>query len=377
MLRRLTLGFAGLALVAVVAACNSSNTSNLNGGLGIGPNVPSSTLYAANSTTNGISIYEAPLANGNKPSYQIGGSSTLLDGPQYMTFDNGDANTALNKSLWVTNYDAGSGASQVQVFKYLATGAVIPLQSFTYAGMGQPRGIAINPTTSDIAVAAVYPAAILPELPSQIQFFTTANSGVAVPFAVITGPNTGLNVPSGMAYDGNGNLVVANRQGASVETFGIPTPAPTPSTSPSPSPSPTASASAGPTAAPTAIPTPQLDYDLTPLYNITGTSTGLANPAGVAVDAAGNVYVADAGNASIREFAKGATGNVAPIRVISGAATLLQVPLDVRVDASGMIYVSDAGAQKVFVFAANATGNAAPTVTLPATAGIVGIGLSP
>lgn len=375
MLRRLTLGFAGLALVAVVAACNSSNTSNLNGGLGIGPNFPTSTLYAANSNTNGISIYSAPLATGETPSYQIGGSSTLLDGPQYLTFDTGDSTTAFNKSLWVTNYDPGSGASQVLAFKYLATGAVIPLQSFGYAGMGQPRGIVVIPSTDYIAVAAVYPSAASPELPSQIQFFTEADSGSSVPFAVITGPNTGLNVPSGMVVDASGNLIVANRQGASVETFALPTPAPTPSTSPSPSPSPTASA--GPTATPTAVPTAQVDYDLAPIANISGASTGLTNPAGVAVDASGNVYVADAGNASVREFAKGASGNVAPLRVISGAATLLEVPLDVRVDANGLIYVSDAGAQKIFVFAAGATGNVAPTITLPAQAGIVGIGLSP
>ncbi len=373
MLRRLTLGFAGLALVAVVAACNSSNTSNLNGGLGIGPNFPTSTLYAANSNTNGISIYSAPLASGEVPSYQIGGSSTLLDGPQYMTFDTTDTG-ALNKSLWVTNYDSGSGTSQVLVFKYLATGAVIPLQNFTYAGMGRPRGIAID-SANAIAVAAVFPPAVSPELPSQIQFFTSGASGAVVPFAVITGPATGLNVPSGLAYDASGNLIVANRQGASVETFAIPTPAPTPSASPSPSASPTASA--GPTATPTAIPTPQLDYDVAPIANISGASTGLTNPAGVAVDAAGNIYVADAGNASVLEFAKGATGNVAPLRVISGAATMLQQPLDVRVDANGLIYVSDAGAQKVFVFAAGATGNVAPTITLPAQAGIVGIGLSP
>jgi hypothetical protein len=375
MLRRLTLGLAGLSLVAIVAACNSTNTSNLNNGVGIGPNVPTSTLYAAISNTNGISIYEAPLATGAAASYQIGGASTTFDGPQYLAFDTGDAGTTLNNSLWITNYDASSGASSITVIKYLATGNVIPLQQVEYGAMGQPRGIAINPTTDDVAVAAVFPAAQSPALPSQLQIYQTADNGSTAPYAIISGPSTGLNVPSGMSYDGNGNVFVANRQGASVESFAVPTPTPTPATTPSPTPSPTATPAVTPS--PTAAPTPQVTYDVVPLTDIAGSLTGLVNPTSVAIDSAGNVYVSDAGNASIRVFAKGSTGNIAPTRVISGAATDLTIPLDIRVDSTGMIYVSDAGAQKILIFSATATGNVAPTVTLPVAAGVVGIGLSP
>jgi hypothetical protein len=377
MLRRLTLGLAGLSLVAIVAACNSSNTNNINGGVGIGPDVPTSTLYAAISNTNGVSIYEAPLATGATASYQIGGSSTTFDGPQYLAFDTGDVGSVLNKSLWVTNYDASSGASSITVIKYLATGNVIPLQQLIYGAMGQPRGIAINPTTGDVAVAVVFPAAQTPALPSQLLIFSTADNGSTAPYATISGPSTGLNVPSGMSYDGNGNVFVANRQGASVESFVVPTPTPTPASTPSPTPTPSPTATPAVTPTPTTAPTPQVTYDVAPLTDITGVLTGLVNPTSVALDSAGNVYVSDAGNASIRVFAKGSTGNVAPTRVISGAATDLTIPLDVRVDSTGMIYVSDAGAQKILIFSATASGNVAPTVTLPVAAGVVGIGLSP
>ncbi|HVS46804.1 MAG TPA: hypothetical protein VMS32_09065 [Verrucomicrobiae bacterium] len=371
MLRRLTLGLVGLSLVAAFAACTTNDATALNGGLGIGPDFKTNSVYAAIASTNAVSIFPAPVANGAAPAYQIGGTTTTIDGPQYMAFD-GSGN------VWVTNYDAGTTNSRVVMFKEFATGSVYPLQGFTYAGLGQPRGIAINGVTGDVAVASVYAPAVSPALPSQIQFFTTADSGSTVPYNVITGPATGLNVPSGIAYDSNGTLYVANRQGASVEAFAFPTPTPTPAVTPSPSPTPTPSPTPNPSATPSPTPSPiPLATNLPPTLLIRGGNTGFANPSGVAVDAAGLIYVSDAGNASVRIFAAGTNGNIAPTRVISGPLTLLQVPTDIKVDSTGAIYVADAGAGKIFVFAAGATGNVAPTTTLASSTGLVGISLSP
>jgi sugar lactone lactonase YvrE len=371
MLRRLTLGLVVLGLAAAVAAC-SSDTNPINGGSGTGPNFATNSVYAAIASTNAISIYPAPIGTTLTPSYQIGGSTTTLDGPQYMTFDAAG-------NLWTTNYDAGTGVSSVIVFKVLATGAVYPLQTLTYAGMGQPRGIAID-ANGNVAVAAVYSPAVSPALPSQIQFFTVLDAQGTTPYQVISGPSTGLNVPSGIAYDTNGTLYVANRQGASVEAFAFPTPSPTPAVTPTPSPTPTATPTPGSGPTPTPSPTPSpvpLATNQPPTLDIVGATTGLTNPSGVAVDSTGIIYVSDAGNASIRIFAAGSTGNVAPTRVISGALTLLQVPTDIKVDSTGKIYVADSGAGKIFVFAAGATGNVAPTTTLTSSTGLVGIGLSP
>ncbi|HEY5257608.1 MAG TPA: hypothetical protein VIJ12_04440 [Candidatus Baltobacteraceae bacterium] len=369
MLRRLTLGLVGLSLAAAFAACSSNDSSTLlNNGLGIGPNFTANTVYAAIASTNAISIYPAPITNGASASYQIGGATTTMVGPQYLAFD-----SATN--LWATNYVVGTGSSQVINFKALATGNVFPLQSFTYTAMGQPRGIAVG-ANGNVAVAAVYAAAASPGLPSQIQFFTTFDSGPTLPYRVISGSNTDLNVPSGIAYDSTGTLLyVANRQGASVEAFAFPTPSPVPSNTPSPTPSPTPNPSATPTATPTPL---NIAFsNVAPLTLISGSNTGLVSPSGVAVDATGQVYVSDAGNASVRVFASNANGNAVPTRVISGALTLLQIPTDVKVDSSGLVYVADAGVGKIFVFASGATGNVAPTMALNASVGIVGIGLLP
>lgn len=63
----------------------------------------------------------------------------------------------------------------------------------------------------------------------------------------------------------------------------------------------------------------------TPLANVTGPTTGITAPAGVAVDIAGTVYVtnADPAGASIRVFSSSADGDTAPLRTIAGASTTL------------------------------------------------------
>jgi len=379
MLRRLSLGLVGLSLAAAVAACNSNDSTALNGGLGIGPNFPSLTLYAANSTQNAIGIYPPGTASGSGPAYQIGGSNTTLNGPQYLAFD-------ASSNLWITNYNTSTGVSNIVEIKALATGNVIPFGGFSFANMGQPRGIALDKTPGTIAIAAVDTTATAPAAPSQIQLFSTGNSGPSLPYLVIAGAATGLNVPSGVAFDKNDAIWVTNLQGASVEKFVVPTPSPTPSGSPSPTPTatPTPTPTPSPTATPvgptpTPVPTAVPTYftNLAPTTTIAGANTQLINPTGIFIDPNGVIYVSDSGRKAVLVFAASATGNVAPTSQISGALTGFVTPTDVKLDTSGKIYVADSGAGKIFVFAAGASGNVAPVTTYTAPGTLVGIGLAP
>jgi DNA-binding beta-propeller fold protein YncE len=69
--------------------------------------------------------------------------------------------------------------------------------------------------------------------------------------------------------------------------------------------------------------------------------TGLNHPYGVAVDAAGTLYVTDANNNRVLRLAAGATTpTVLPFTGLSN-------PLGVAVDAAGTLYVADQGNRRV------------------------------
>lgn len=112
--------------------------------------------------------------------------------------------------------------------------------------------------------------------------------------------------------------------------------------------------------------------DAAPIQYITGSVTGLYTPVDVAVDPAGNIYVADRGQAagrpaSVTVYAAGSTGNVAPIQTISGSNTLLQTPQGIALNpVNGDIYVANGPGRRnnlpvsITVYAPNANGNVAP-----------------
>ncbi len=364
---RASLGFIALFTAAAVAACSSTG---VNKPVNVGPSFAPMTLYATNSTQNGISIFTG--TTGGKPAYNIGGSSTTLNGPQYVAFD-------AKNNLWVTNYNPGTRGALLVEIEALATGNVLPLSSAALAG--RPRGIAID--SKDMVIATVIPTN---SLPNQILLF---NPGSTSPYSSIAGANTQLNVPGGVALDSNNNIYVTNLQGRSVAKFVLPTPTVSPSGSPSPTPSPTpttkptGSATPSPTPSPTATP-----LNLKPKFVIQGTRTGVTLPTSVALDSNGNIYISDQGNPhagiqpAILIFAPQTKGTIdsAPMRKISGPATKLNAPTDVKVNGNGDIFVADSttsGSGVVYEFAASANGNVAPMETYTSPGAVTGIGLVP
>jgi sugar lactone lactonase YvrE len=85
------------------------------------------------------------------------------------------------------------------------------------------------------------------------------------------------------------------------------------------------------------------------LANGNGTAASFNFPAGIAIDSKGNLYVADTGNDLIRMItSSGVVSTFAgggPLGAVNGtgAAASFNAPVGVAIDASGNIYVADAG----------------------------------
>ncbi|HTT65379.1 MAG TPA: BACON domain-containing carbohydrate-binding protein [Bryobacteraceae bacterium] len=92
-------------------------------------------------------------------------------------------------------------------------------------------------------------------------------------------------------------------------------------------------------------------------------SSGLSNPGGVAVDGAGNVYIADTGDSAIKKW------SVADQQVASLVSTGLISPVGVAVDGQGNVYFSDTGHNSIKEWVA---AGQQVTTLIPSTAGLSG-----
>src|SRR2546425_1239584 len=113
-------------------------------------------------------------------------------------------------------------------------------------------------------------------------------------------------------------------------------------------------------ATPGAVSTPPL----APAAAIVGDQTGLSSPSGLALDAAGRIYVTNQGdlfgaNASVEIFSSGVSGNATPLVRIAGGSTGLIAPAGIALDAAANIYVPNANAAPadITVYAAAANGD--------------------
>lgn len=178
---------------------------------------------------------------------------------------------------------------------------------------------------------------------NSITVYPVGANGNVKPVQWIRGKHTGLSSPQGVAVDASGNIYVAN--------FGGP---------PRSNPYNLGSITVYSTGA---------NGDVPPIATISGSSTGLDNPVGIALDPVnGDIYVASLtggylSGGYISFYAAGSNGNVAPSGTISGSNThfYLSEPDGLAFDASGNLYVPNFSPTAVLVFAAGANGNVAPT----------------
>ena len=126
---------------------------------------------------------------------------------------------------------------------------------------------------------------------------------------------------------------------------------------------------------------PGANGNVAPIRRIAGANTGLNSPSGVALDAMGNIYVANGasnavatsgGNGSITVYAPDANGNVAPIRTITGSNTGMSnpyAPWGISIDGSGNLWAAVVSLSlysggSALEFAPGANGNATPIATI-------------
>jgi sugar lactone lactonase YvrE len=184
---------------------------------------------------------------------------------------------------------------------------------------------------------------------STITAYSVGAQGNATPALFINGANTQLGRVYGIAVDSLLNMYVSNCSNASTNcatgtssiiVFGF-----------------------------------NATGNVAPIGTITGSNTGLANPRGMRFDTQGNLWVANAANASVTMYAAPTaptgTQNTTPKQQIIGAATGLQAPSDVVIDGNSPanVYVLDSTANTISIFAATATGNAAPSSARPPITG--------
>jgi NHL repeat len=109
---------------------------------------------------------------------------------------------------------------------------------------------------------------------------------------------------------------------------------------------------------------PFTSSDEAPSQTLTGAETGLDEPTGVAVEPDGRLYVGNAGNNSVTEYAYGANGDAAPVATISGPDTGLDVPGKLVLDSSGYLFVTNNLDATVTEYAPGASGDATPIATV-------------
>jgi sugar lactone lactonase YvrE len=220
-----------------------------------------------------------------------------------------------------TIYVADYGAAAIKIFAPGSNGNVAPERVISGAntGLDLPGDVKVD-ALGDIYVA---------NLDGQnVEEFAPGATGNATPIRVISGSNTTFDFPDDFSLAPDGTLYVGNDDGGIIQVFA-----------------------------------PGASGNATPIRTITGANTGLGSDVdGVGVDANGTLYAANTDNSKISVFAPGANGNVAPEYTISGANTGLDGPNDVVVGFDGSLYVTNHNGafNSVEVFSPGAKGNATP-----------------
>jgi hypothetical protein len=231
--------------------------------------------------------------------------------------------------------NVGCGLPAVNIYAAGANGDAAPIATITGSNTGLvngPDGFVAVDNDGDIYVAS---SAGCLSCASAVTVYPAGSNGNVTPTQTISGSNTGLMEPTGIAVDSSHNIYVSIHDPAGGSNDSI------------------------------AVYAAGANGNAAPIQHISGTNTRLELVSGIALDSADDIYVANYASPNVAVFAAGATGNVEPIRMIFGTRTKLDEPDDIAVDAGGNVYVSnflpDKMSSYITVYGAGANGNVKPS----------------
>jgi sugar lactone lactonase YvrE len=394
-----------------------ANISGSNTGLAVPDGIAvdsSGSIYVANKPSSGTAgsgiVVFASGSHGNAtPIARITGSNTDLADPVGIALDQ-------SANIYVANNPQPGilHTGSIVMFAAGAKGNASPLDTISglNTGLSNPTGVMVD-SSHNIYVSNFYGGG---GEHGSVTIYAAGSNGNAAPGAAITNPDVGLTGPTAMALDASGNIYVTNMPPWSSSSSSIPAPA----TGASITVYPTGSVAGVPPTAKISGPNTMLSFpvgvavdqtrkiyavndyhpyisnsdysvvvyapgssgDVKPEARISGSNTGLFNPVGLAVDAGGNIYVANRSPSSVTVFRSGSTGNVAPSATIDTAC--IPNPTDpfrsgeiqsIAVDSARNIYVTCIDPVAVNMFAAGSKGNVTPTASISGSnTGITGPG---
>lgn len=178
-------------------------SGDMNDGGTPGNTGQSAGIYVTNFGGQSMTVYSLDAMGDAAPIRTISGPNTELNGPIGIARDS-------QRRIYVANRSGG----QVTVYAPGANGDAAPVSKLTDANMGSPEGIAIA-NTDEVFVTN---APTLGGLGGIAGLFHFPANATASDFN-ISGPNTGITVPVGVALDELRNIFVANAFGGTIDHF--------------------------------------------------------------------------------------------------------------------------------------------------------------
>jgi sugar lactone lactonase YvrE len=229
---------------------------------------------------------------------------------------------ALNSRGTIYVADAGRAfpsPGNVRVYAARSNGDTAPIASIggKDSGLYAPAAIALD-SSGKIYVANYHAEqvgrGVIQPAHDSITVYGAHSHGDAAPIAEISGGETGLNSPDGIALDPSGKIYVANTG----PWNGYP-----------------GTVTAYPAAS---------NGDVTPVATITGgPDAGISRPEGIALDSSGNLYVTNTGDinpSSVTVYPAGTDHNVPPSAKIGDVHAPLSAQA-IAIDSNGNIYAAD------------------------------------